>query len=169
MEPQDKVYEFLRENQINYEKKEHEMVHTMEDCENLHLPGSHCKNLFLCNRQETVFYLLLIECHKPFVTKEVSKSLGVSRLSFGKDDKLFEMLHTYPGAVSPMGLIFDSAKDIHLVIDRELLTQESIAFHPLSGTASLWMKTEDFIRRFLPLTRHEPVYIDIAGKEISNP
>lgn len=164
MEPQEQVYEFLRENKISYEKREHEMVHTMEDCEALHLPGSHCKNLFLCNRQETKFYLLLIEAHKPFVTREVSRTLGVSRLSFGKDDKLMEYLHTYPGAVSPMGLIFDSAREITLIIDKDLLKQEWIAFHPLVGTASLWMKTEDFIHAFLPKTSFEPIYIDILGQ-----
>ena len=167
MEPQEQVYKFLDENHILYEKREHEEVHTMEDCMALGLPGDHCKNLFLCNRQGTKFYLLLIKAQKPFVTKNVSKTLGVSRLSFGKDDKLMEFLHTYPGAVSPMGLIFDSAKDITLIIDNDLLKQEYISFHPLNASASLWMKTEDFVSSFLPKTGHEVIFIDIARDDVS--
>ena len=165
MEPQEKVIRFLTEHGIAFEAIEHAPVETMADCEALGLPAAHCKNLFLCNRAGTQYYLLLIRADKPFVTREVSHALGVSRLSFGKDEALFAMLHTHAGSVSPMGLIYPEAKDVRLLCDRDLLNAPGIAFHPLVNTASLWMKTEDFLNRFLPLTGHDITFIDIAAPQ----
>lgn len=162
MEAQAQVMEFLRSHDIPFEYRQHNKVETMEDCAALGLPAPHCKNLFLCNRAGTQYYLLLICADKPFVTREVSKTLGVSRLSFGKDDALDRLLHTHPGCVSPMGLIFSDAADLSLVIDQDLLRLPAIAFHPLTDEASLWMDTQDFLQKFLPLTAHEPTFIPIA-------
>ena len=161
MEAQAQVLEFLNANGIAYEYTTHAKVETMEDCAALNLPAPHCKNLFLCNRAGTQYYLLLIRADKPFVTREVSKTLGVSRLSFGKDDALDHMLHTYPGCVSPMGLIFPESADIRLIIDEDLLTLPAIAFHPLTDEASLWMDTDVFLHKFLPLVQSTPTFIPI--------
>ena len=166
MEAQAQVLEFLNANGIAYEYTTHAKVETMEDCAALNLPAPHCKNLFLCNRAGTQYYLLLIRADKPFVTREVSKTLGVSRLSFGKDDALDRMLHTYPGCVSPMGLIFPDSADIRLIIDEDLLTLPAIAFHPLTDEASLWMDTEVFLHKFLPLVQSTPTFIPIQHNNL---
>ena len=166
MEAQAQVLEFLNANGITYEYTAHAKVETMEDCAALNLPAPHCKNLFLCNRAGTQYYLLLIRADKPFVTREVSKTLGVSRLSFGKDDVLDRMLHTYPGCVSPMGLIFPESADIRLIIDEYLLTPPAIAFHPLTDEASLWMDTEVFLHKFLPLVQSTPTFIPIQHNNL---
>ena len=162
MEAQAQVLEFLNANGIAYEYTAHAKVETMEDCAALNLPAPHCKNLFLCNRAGTQYYLLLIRADKPFVTREVSKTLGVSRLSFGKDDALDRLLHTYPGCVSPMGLIFPESAEVRLLIDEDLLALPAIAFHPLTDEASLWMDTEVFLKQFLPLVNHEATFLPIA-------
>lgn len=163
MEAQAQVLDFLKSHDIPFEYTTHAKVETMDDCAALGLPAPHCKNLFLCNRAGTQYHLLLIRADKPFVTREVSKTLGVSRLSFGKDDALDLMLHTHPGCVSPMGLIFPESADIHLIIDEDLLSLPSIAFHPLTDEASLWMDTEVFLKKFLPLTGKTPDFIAIAA------
>lgn len=165
MEAQAQVLDFLKLNAIPFEYTQHAKVETMADCAALGLPAPHCKNLFLCNRAGTQYYLLLIRADKPFVTREVSKTLGISRLSFGKDDALDRLLHTHPGCVSPMGLIFPEARDIRLLCDEDLLTLPAIAFHPLTDEASLWMRTEDFLHKFLPLTGHTLTTLPIAKAE----
>ena len=162
MEAQAQVLDFLKANDIPFEYTAHKKVETMDDCAALNLPAPHCKNLFLCNRAGTQYYLLLICADKPFVTREVSKTLGVSRLSFGKDDALDRILHTHPGCVSPMGLIFPDAADIRLIIDEDLLKYPVIAFHPLTDEASLWMETDVFLHKFLPLTQKTPDFIPIS-------
>ena len=119
MDAQAQVIDFLKLNGLPFELRQHPVVHTMDDCAALGLPAPHCKNLFLCNRAATQFYLFLLGADKPFVTREISHALGVSRLSFGKDEPLFAMLHTHPGAVSPMGLIFPEAAPVRLLCDVE--------------------------------------------------
>lgn len=161
MNTQAMVCDFLTENGIEYKLFEHEAVHSMSDCAALNLPAPHCKNLFLCNRAKTQYYLLLMRADKPFVTRQVSGALGVSRLSFGDAQALDAMLHTHAGAVSPMGLIFPAAKSIRLVCDSDLERLPSIAFHPLSTHSSLILAMPDFLHRFLPLVHHNPTFICI--------
>lgn len=163
MESQEKVLEFLKLNGIPFSYAEHKRVETMADCAALGLPAPHCKNLFLCNRAGTQYYLLLIRADKPFVTREVSRTLGVSRLSFGKDDALLRLLHAHPGCVSPMGLLFPEAGEVRLLCDEDLLQLPAIAFHPLMDTASLWMDTQVFLHNFLPLTGHSLTVLPIAS------
>ena len=123
-----------------------------------------CKNLFLCNRQKTVFYLLLIPADKRFKTSVVSKLIGSSRLSFGEEDKLYELLGVRPGSITPLGLVFDEAHQVNLLIDREVLALEEIGMHPLVNTASIAMKTEDLMKVYFPFTGHEPQILDIPGE-----
>ena len=124
-----------------------------------------CKNLFLCNRQKTVFYLLLIREDKRFRTATVSKLIGSSRLSFGEADKLYELLGVHPGAITPLGLVFDEHHEIHLLVDRELLELEEICVHPCVNTASVALKTADLFEKYIPFTGHTPQLLDIPDEE----
>jgi len=161
------VYQFLNVHHIPFHRIDHEPVHTMEDCQAIDraLGGEICKNLFLCNTQKTVFYLLMIQETKQFKTKDVSKQLGVSRLSFGSAEDMERILHISPGAVSPMGLIFDSAKDVHLVIDEDVKKAECLGCHPCVNTASIRLEMKDFFDIFLPAAGHAPRYVTIPKAE----
>lgn len=88
-----RTYDLLDELGIEYKRVDHEAAMTMEVCEeiDLALQAVICKNLFLCNRQETDFYLLMMPGDKKFKTKDLSKALGVSRLSFA-NEKYMELL-----------------------------------------------------------------------------
>lgn len=159
------VYKTLDELHISYELTLHEAAHSIEDCEEIvHKLGEgvHCKNLFLCNRQETEFFLLLMRFDKKFRTADVSKQINRARLSFAKDDYLFKYLKVRPGAVTPMGLIFDNERQVNLLIDKDLLEYEKIYFHPCVNTASILIKMEDFLNNFLPYTKHRPEFIVIS-------
>ena len=160
------ICRLLETLRIPYRMVEHPATGAMEDLVAVEerLGVRICKNLFLCNRQKTVFYLLLIPADKRFKTSVVSKLIGSSRLSFGEEDKLYELLGVRPGSITPLGLVFDEAHQVNLLIDREVLALEEIGMHPLVNTASIAMKTEDLMKVYFPFTGHEPQILDIPGE-----
>lgn len=160
------IFDMLDGLHIDYKVISHEDVHTMEDLAPIEkeLGAPFFRNLFLCNRQKTQFYVMLIMGDKPFRTSEVSKLLGVARLSFGPEDILEQMLGVHAGAVNPLSLIFDRDKDITLVADREILTLPRVCMHPGSNGQSLVMDTEALFEKVLPHMGRRPVWIDVKGE-----
>lgn len=142
------ILELLDGLGIKYRRYEHPEARTMEDCEHIgeDVGATHFKNLFLTNRQQTDFYMLLISPDKKFRTSEVSKQLGVSRLSFGTDALLMEKLGLLPGSVTPLALMNPNARDITLVIDRDILSMDMVCVHPLVSSASLAMRLDDVLK-----------------------
>ena len=163
LEKEIKVYDLLDSLGIEYERTDHEEANTMEACNEIDkvLDVIICKNLFLCNRQETQFYLLMMPGDKPFKTKDLSKQIGSARLSFGKAEYMEEYLDIKPGAVSIMGLMNDTEHHIQLLMDRPVAESEYLGCHPCVSTSSLKMKTKDILDKFLPAVGHEPVIIDL--------
>ena len=147
-----RVYDFLDSLSIEYYRVDHEAAMTMEDCEAIDkvLLASTCKNLFLCNRQQTDFYLLLMPADKPFKTKELSAQLEVSRLSFASAEYMEKFLDITPGAVSVMGLINDKDKNVRLLIDKDVLNEEYFGCHPCVNTTSIKIKTQALLEKVLP-------------------
>ena len=152
---------------IPYELLEHAPVHTMEDCRAAEeaLGGVMPKNLFLTPRNHASHHLLIARAEAPFRTSRVSRQLGVSRLSFATAEELMDMLRTLPGAISPMGLLFDGEKKVRLAIDRALRGEERLLFHPCVNTATLAISGADFFGRLLPALGHEAVYVDMEGED----
>ena len=164
MSEQAKILARLRELQIPFEEYHHAAAHTMEDC--LALPYAapdvtFCKNILLCNRQQTAFYLYVTQPEKPFRTADVSKLLGTSRLSFAPTELLPQMLHLQSGSLSPLALYEDPDRRIALVLDRGILRGERIAFHPCDNTATVIFTLETFRERVIPSLQHEPVWLTV--------
>ena len=159
------VFAFLDGLRVPYRVYEHPPVASIEACQ--HIPGvdygaaAMPKNIFLCNRQQTAFYLLLIRHSLSFRTAVVSKLLGVSRLSFAPEALLPEMLGLRPGAVSPLGLIFDADRRVRLVVDDQLLCCQRLLFHPCVNDRSVEMSAQDFVKVFLPAAGHDARLITI--------
>ena len=124
-----------------------------------------CKNLFLCNRQKTAFYLLLMPGAKPFHTKELSGQLGVARLSFADAEAMEKYLNITPGAVSVMGLMNDCGNHVRLLIDRDLLTAADFGCHPCVNTSSLRLTTVDLLTKFLPAVHHDYTPVSLSAAE----
>jgi len=160
------IYDKLDELQIPYVRVDHDHADTMEDCLAIeNVLGAHiCKNLFLCNRQQTEFYLLLMRGEKPFKTKYLSAQLGCSRLSFAGAEHMAELLNTVPGSVSALELMFDRENRVQLVIDRPLLSDEWIGAHPGLNCSTLRLKREDLLR-FVRAAGHEPVLVELPAEE----
>jgi len=122
-----------------------------------------CKNLFLCNRQKTSFYLLMMPGGKKFLTRELSSQINSARLSFAGAQEMLELLDIEPGAVSIMGLMNDKEHKVQLLIDEDVLEDEYIGCHPCVCTSSLRLRTEDVIRKYLPATGHSYITVHLEG------
>ena len=159
-------YAFLDRLGVVYRRADHEAASTMELCREIEkvLGCPICKNLLLTNRQQTDFYLLLMEGEKVFKTKYLSKELGVARLSFASDAQMEELLDITPGSLSVLGLLNDPEKKVRLVIDRPVLTQPEIGFHPCLNTSTLAVSMGDFCDLILPALGHEPTVVELPNE-----
>ncbi|MCQ2443449.1 MAG: prolyl-tRNA synthetase associated domain-containing protein [Oscillospiraceae bacterium] len=163
MEKEIKTYDLLDRLGVDYQRTDHAPADTMEVCNVIDgvLGVLICKNLFLTNRQKTKFYLLLMPGDKPFKTKDLSKQLGVARLSFGSAEDMERLLNVTPGSVSVMGLMNDPDGLVQLVIDEDVLREEYFGCHPCINTSSLKMKTADVVKTFLPAVKHEFISVSL--------
>ena len=123
-----------------------------------------CKNLFLCNRQKTLFYLLLMPGSKPFRTKELSAQIGSARLSFASEEYMEQFLDLTPGSVTVLGLMNDTDNRVQLLIDEDVVKDEYFGCHPCINTSSLKMKTNDILEKFLPAVHHEPIFVKLGAE-----
>ena len=165
-----RVYDFLDKLSVTYQRVDHEAAMTMEACEEIDRTlgddTAICKNLFLCNRQQTDFYLLMMPGDKPFKTKDLSPLLGCSRLSFAGPEHMERLLRTIPGSVSALELMFDTQAQVRLVIDRDLLKDRYLSGHPGISTSTLCLEREEMIR-FVEATGHTPTYLDLPDPRLS--
>ena len=162
-----RVYDFLDNLGITYKRIDHEEANTMEACAAVDeaLKATICKNLFLCNRQQTDFYLLMIPGDKKFKTKELSKQLGVARLSFAGPEFMEEFLDITPGSASVMGLMNDTDNRVRLVIDEDVLLGEEIGCHPCINTSSIKFATKDLVEIIIPAMKHEYTLVKLFGED----
>lgn len=162
-----RVYDFLDSLGIEYYRVDHESTMTMVACEEIDktLGAPTCKNLFLTNRQGTVFYLLLIPGDKPFKTKDLSAQIGSSRLSFGSGEMMEELFDITPGSLSVLGLMNDIDKEVNLLIDEELREDEYIGCHPCINTTTLKIKMADMLERIIPATGHTKTWVRLPRYE----
>ena len=158
-----RVYDFLDSLSIPYSRVDHEALMTMEACEEADraLDVAMCKNLFLANRQQTVFYLLLMPGDKPFRTKDLSAQIGSSRLSFGDHAYMEKLLDITPGSLSVLGLMNDHDGDVSLLIDEDLMASEYFGCHPCINTSSLRFTTDHLMKKIIPALKHEPRFVKL--------
>ena len=150
---------------IEYDRVTSDPADNMEKCAAVSavLGMPICKNLFLCNRQKTNFYLLMMPGDKPFKTKELSHQLGISRLSFASPEDMEQYLDCTPGSSSVMGLANDKENKVQLLMDEDVVKGEFLGCHPCINTSSLKLYTKDVLEKFLPAVHHEPVYVVLNG------
>ena len=159
------TYDLLDRLGIQFWRTDHAWMHadTMEACKDIDavLGAMVCKNLFLCNRQKTQFYLLCMGPDKPFHTKDLSHQIGSARLSFAPEESLWELLHCTPGSATILGLMNDTDHQVRLLIEREVYEAEYLSCHPCICTSSLKLKTADVLEKFLPYTGHDVTVVDL--------
>lgn len=160
-----RVYDFLDDRGVEYTTLTHIPAFTMEECEAVRkaIGAPVFKNLFLTNRQQTDFYLLMIPADKIFKTKYLSSQLGCARLSFAPEEKMWELLHIHPGAVSPMGLIHDTSHKVRLIIDEDLRDVPLYACHPCVNTSSVALSLRDLLEKIIPATGHTHTWVRLPS------
>ena len=158
-----RVYDLLDQLGVDFQRVDHPAAMTMEDCAaaDAVLEATICKNLLLCNRQATAFYLLMLPGDKPFKTSQLSKMIGSSRLSFASPEHMEAFLDITPGSLSVLGLMNDRENRVTLLIDKDVLTGEFIGCHPCINTTSLRLKTADLLDKLIPAMRHPPVFVEL--------
>ena len=166
LEREVRTYDFLDSLGIEYIRTDHGLAINMEACNEIDaiLDVLICKNLFLCNRQKTSFYLLMMPGDKKFLTRELSSQINSARLSFAGPEEMLKYLDIEPGAVSVMGLMNDRDHMVQLLIDEDVLEGEFIGCHPCVCTSSLKIRTTDIIEKFLPATGHDYRTVVLTGE-----
>lgn len=163
-----RVYDFLDRLGVAFDRTDHpdRPATTMEVCAEVDavLGVRICKNLFLCNRQQTQFYLLIMPGDKPFKTKELSGQLGISRLSFAGEEAMLRLLDVQPGSVSVLGLMNDRERLVHLVIDEDVLKEAFFGCHPCRNTSSIRFATADLTDKILPALQITPSVVHLTGE-----
>lgn len=158
-----RTYALLQELGISFTRIDHDEAHTMEDCEAIGkvLGVDICKNLVLTPRNRSAFYLLALPGDKHFLTKDFSKQIGSSRLSFATAEDMSELLDVQPGSASVLALMNDPAHRVTLALDRQVIEQEYFGCHPCRNTSSLKLRTADVLEVFLKHTGHTPIIVDL--------
>lgn len=158
-----KAYDLLDRLGIDYRRADHEAAMTMEACIAVDeaMGVDMCKNLLLCNRQKTDFYMLLMPGNKPFKTKDLSAQIGSSRLSFASGEQMEELLDITPGSLTLLGLMNDAEQKVRLLIDADVLKSEFFGCHPCINTSSVTMKTADVVEKLIPALGHEPTIVNL--------
>ena len=162
-----RVYDLLDKLGVFYQRIDHEAAMTMEACAAIDavLDATICKNLLLCNRQCTAFYLLMIPGSKTFKTSVLSKQIGSSRLSFADAQYMEQYLDITPGSVSVLGLMNDHENHVQLLIDEDVLKGEFFGCHPCINTSSLRLRTADLMEKIIPAMGHEPRIVSLPAAE----
>lgn len=166
LEREIRVYDFLDRHGIEYMRTDHAPVDTMEACYEIDdvLQATICKNLFLCNRQKTQLYLLMMPGDKPFKTKEITSQIGSARLSFASAEDMEKYLDIMPGAVSIMGLMNDTENKVQLLVDEDILKGEYLGCHPCVSTSSLRVRTDEIFGKYLSAVHHDMIKVKLKGE-----
>lgn len=147
---------YLDEQQITYQWYEHPAVFTVAEAQQhcAHIPGAHCKNLFLRNKKRA-YWLASLRNDAEVQLDSLGTELGAGRLGFASADRLHEILGVIPGAVTPLALINDHERRVRIALDQRLLDYEQVTFHPLINTATVALAPADLLR-FLESLGYQP-------------
>lgn len=157
------AFDLLESLHIDYDRVTGDVADTMEKCEEMSqvLGVPVWKNLFLCNRKKTQFYLLTMGPDKPFHTKDLSAQIDAARLSFAPEEELWELLHCTPGSATALGLMNDADRVVRFLMEREVYEAEYFSCHPCICTSTLKIKTRDLLKVFLPHVHHDVTVVDL--------
>lgn len=160
-----RCYDLLDMLNVKFSRLDHKPTASIENCLEVEkvLGIEICKNLFLCNQQKTKFYLLMMIGSKKFITKNISKQIGSSRLSFASEEYMEKYLDITPGSVSVLGLMNDKGHNVNLIVDSDILKNQYIGMHPCINTSSLKIKTKDIFNIIIPYLGYEPIFVDIEN------
>ncbi len=157
-----KVYNYLNLNNIQYTTYEHPEAPTIEIARQYwHSDGSkHCKNLFFRNHKGNRHYLVVFDSNQSLAIHDLEQRLKQGKLTFASEQRMEKYLGLKPGSVSPFGLINDTENHVHLFLDKNLLNETSLSFHPNDNRATIVITQNEF-QRYLKLVGNSYEYIEL--------
>ena len=163
---EEKVYDFLDNLGIDYKTLKHPAAFTIEECNKVRdkVNAPVFKNLFLTNKQQTNFYLLVMPGEKVFKTKYLSAQINSARLSFANEDFMQRYLGVTPGSVTPLGLINDKDKTVRVLFDRDVLAYDEFACHPCINSASVILRLKDMTDKVVAATGHNITWVTLPNE-----
>ncbi len=162
MEQCQSVFETLERLGIVYDLVEHPPAFTTEEADSYIVgkEGVRTKTLFLCNRKRTAFFLAIMDDSKQLDMKKLGGILHEKGISFCSPGRLMEKMSLSPGAVSLFGLLNNPERDIRVYLDREMLSERIMSFHPNDNTKTIFISTVDMYR-FIEETGHGYTVVDL--------
>lgn len=163
------IYDRLEELSIPFVRVDHDHADTIEFCQEVEavLGSKICKNLFLCNRQQTEFYLLMMPATSPLKPNSCPPNWGAPGCPSPMTAICETSFRPFPAPYPLLELLFDAQHQVQLVIDRDLLADEFISGHPGRSTSTLQLKREDLLR-FVESTGHSPIYVDLPDPRMED-
>ncbi len=160
---QEQAYQAINELNISFERVATDEVITMEDCQQINerLDMNMVKTLFLCNRQQTNFYLFVTRGDKPFRSKDFSKALEIARVSFASEELMAEMLGTKIGAATVFSTLVDPEKKVQIVFDQDVVEDQWYGCSDGTTTGYLKIATKDIVEKLLPYSKHDLIIIEV--------
>ena len=156
---------YLTELGIQYKNTPHPPVFTAEEGEKYWkgIAGLHCKNLF-CIDAKGKLWLIVAPAMKRVSLKSLPALIGSKRLSFANEELLFDVLGVHGGSVTPFSVVNDKNSLVQVVLDKEMMEQELINYHPLINTATTTITPADLMK-FMQATHHEPMIVPVTENE----
>lgn len=148
---------------IAYRTEEHKAIFTVEEGRDIkaRMPGGHSKNLFLKDKAGD-FFLISAISDTPIKLNRLHPHIGCKRLSFGKEDALYDHLGVRPGSVTVFSVMNDVEVKARLILDKALFDHEHVWFHPMRNTASTRIRPDDMLH-FVKATGHDPLILDLTA------
>jgi len=160
---QQMAYAALNKLGIPFERVDTDPAISMEDCSQIDkkLDMKTVKTLFLCNRQQTAFFLFITRADKPFITKDFSSALEVPRVSFASEELLLRKLGVKIGAATIFGILLDKEHEVQVIFDKEVLGEKWYGCSDGTTTGYMKVETAKIFHAFLEFTGHTPRVIEI--------
>lgn len=154
----DKVKEYLNSMGIQFKIVEHEPAYTTEEADKYieGYDGVRTKTMFICNKKKTNYYMIIMDDSKRLDMNKFKEIVSEKQMKMASEESLKEKLGINPGMVSPFGLLNNDEKDVKIYMDKEIITEEIMTFHPNDNTKTLFITTKDLFK-----------YLENIGYEIN--
>lgn len=159
----ERLFEYLQAQGIAFDKYEHEPTFTVAESDHLkvHIPGAHCRNLFVRDKKHTMF-LIVAENETAIDLKKMQTVLGCGRLSFGSPERLWDYLGVIPGSVCPFAVLNDKGAAVKVILDKTMMDATLVNYHPMVNNMTISLTPDDLLK-FLRSCDHEPDIMDLSG------
>ncbi|MDO4604701.1 MAG: prolyl-tRNA synthetase associated domain-containing protein [Helcococcus sp.] len=146
----EKVIDKLEELNIEYDIVEHEPALTTEQADKFieGMEGVRTKTMFLTNKKKRNFYLVIMDDYKRLDMDKFKELVGEKQIKMASEQNLYEKMKLAPGVVSPFGLLNNDDKDVQIYMDKEIVDEEIMTFHPNTNEKTMFLKTTDLFRYF---------------------